>query len=126
MSDYQKNNCIITKVKLKLASGVQSEIKAKMDDFLQRRKDNQPLEFASAGSTFKRPAGNFAGKLIEECNLKGYSFGDACVSDKHSGFIINKGNATFFDVMKVIEHVKQEVYFQKNVKLECEVKIVGD
>ena len=126
MSDYQKNNCIITKVKLKLASGVQSEIKAKMDDFMQRRKDKQPLEFASAGSTFKRPAGNFAGKLIEECNLKGYSFGDACVSEKQSGFIINKGNATFFDVMKVIEHVKQEVYFQKNVKLECEVKIVGD
>ena len=126
MSDYQKNNCVITKVKFKLSSGIQSEIKAKMDDFMQRRKDKQPLEFASAGSTFKRPSGYFAGKLIDECGLRGYSFGDACVSQKHCGFVINKGKATFFDVMKVIEHVKQEVFLQKNVKLECEVRIVGE
>ena len=90
-----------------------------------RRKSKQPLEFPSAGSTFKRPTGYFAGSLIEECGLKGASVGDAQVSEKHAGFVINKGNASCRDVLSLIAKVKEEVFLRTSVTLEPEVKIIG-
>ena len=124
-SVFQDNGEIILSAEFKLKKGSDKDIETKMNELLGRRKDKQPLEYGSAGSTFKRPEGYFAAALIEECGLKGRSVGDAEVSIKHSGFIINKGNATATDVLELIEIVKETVYKEKNVKLECEVKIVG-
>ena len=103
-----------------------AEIQARMADYMSRRQDKQPLEFPSAGSVFKRPEGFFAGKLVEDCGLKGFSIGGAQVSEKHAGFIINLGNATAEDVLKLIEHIKKTVLYRFGVMLECEVKFVGD
>ena len=97
-----------------------------MNDYMSRRQEKQPLEFPSAGSVFKRPEGYFAGKLVEDCNLKGFSIGGAQVSEKHAGFIINRGNATSKDVLCLIEHIKKTVFDRFGVMLECEVKIVGN
>ena len=94
-----------------------------MDDLLGRRKDKQPLEFPSAGSTFKRPEGYFAGALIEECNLKGATVGGAQVSEKHAGFVINKGGATCRDVLDLCKKVSDTVYKNKGVKLEMEIRV---
>ena len=88
-----------------------------------RRKSKQPLEFASAGSTFKRPEGYFAGALIEECNLKGTTIGGAQVSTKHAGFVINTGGATCNDVLALCKHVSDTVYKEKGVRLEMEVRV---
>lgn len=107
-----------------LKEGKQEEIKAKIDDLTQRRTDKQPLEFPSCGSTFKRPEGYFAGKLISDCDLKGYSIGGAQVSEKHAGFIINKGGATAKDLTDLIKYVQDTVYAKFGVKLECEVKFL--
>ncbi|MDE6728661.1 MAG: UDP-N-acetylenolpyruvoylglucosamine reductase, partial [Oscillospiraceae bacterium] len=85
----------------------------------------QPLEYPSCGSTFKRPEGFFAAALIEECGLKGYSIGGAQVSEKHSGFVINRGGAVFEDVIALVEHIKNVVREQKGVELECEMLIVN-
>lgn len=123
-SAYEHNGYIITKLTLKLQKGNRDEIKAKMYDLLQRRKDKQPLEYPSAGSTFKRPEGYFAGALIEECGLKGFSVGGAQVSEKHSGFVINKGGATSADVMNLIKHVQDTVLREKGVLLEPEVRLI--
>ena len=101
------------------------DIRARMDDFTQRREDKQPLELASAGSTFKRPEGFFAGKLITDAGLKGYQVGDAAVSKKHAGFVVNLGNASAADVHAVIEHVQDEVDRQFGVRLEPEVRFLG-
>ena len=98
--------------------------KARMEEYSARRRDKQPLAFPSAGSTFKRPQGHFAGALIEQAGLKGYSVGGAQVSEKHAGFVINTGGATFADVMSVIEHVRNVVYESSGVMLEPEVKIL--
>ena len=95
-----------------------------MDELMERRRTKQPLEFPSAGSTFKRPEGYFAAALIEECGLKGVSVGGAQVSEKHSGFVINTGDATASDVLELIEHIKQTVFMQKGVTLECEIKVI--
>ncbi len=103
-----------------------AEIQARMNDYMSRRQEKQPLEFPSAGSVFKRPEGHFAGKLVEDCNLKGFSIGGAQVSEKHAGFIINRGNATAKDVLCLIEHIKKTVFDRFGVMLECEVKIVGN
>ena len=97
-----------------------------MMELLQRRKDKQPLEFPSAGSTFKRPAGYFAAALIDECGLKGYSVGGAQVSEKHAGFVINKGNAKSADVLELIKHVREVVYKEKGVVIEPEVRLIDD
>lgn len=102
------------------------EIKALMNDYNERRRQKQPLEYASAGSTFKRPKGYFAGSLIEQCGLKGYSCNDAMVSEKHAGFVINKSAADSDDILNVIQHVIDTVYEKTNVKLEPEVKIIGE
>ena len=100
------------------------EIINKIKDLNARRVSKQPLEFPSAGSTFKRPTGYFAGKLIEDAGLKGFSVGGAMVSDKHCGFVINKGNATCEDVLNVIKYVKNTVFEKFGVLLETEVKII--
>ena len=101
------------------------DIRARMDDFTRRREEKQPLELASAGSTFKRPEGFFAGKLITDAGLKGYQVGDAAVSKKHAGFVVNLGNASAADVHAVIEHVQDEVDRQFGVRLEPEVRFLG-
>ena len=115
---------IITKAYFKLQKGDKDQIKEKMDDFMSRRKSKQPLEYPSAGSTFKRPEGYFAGKLIEDCGLKGAFVGGAQVSEKHCGFIINKDNATSTDIIKLIALVQDFVLAKTGVFLETEVKIV--
>ncbi len=124
-SAYSDCDYVIASLKLKLKKGNKAEIKAKMDELLGKRKAKQPLEFPSAGSTFKRPEGYFAGALIEGCGLKGYSIGDAQVSEKHAGFVINKGNASFEDVTGLIDYIKKTVYDSNGVILEPEVKILG-
>lgn len=102
-----------------------AEISATMQDLTRRREEKQPLEFGSAGSTFKRPEGHFAGKLITDAGCKGYRVGDAQVSTKHAGFVVNLGHATAADVHAVIEHVQEEVERQFGVRLECEVISLG-
>ena len=123
-SAYEHNGFIITKLLLKLNPGDKVAIKAKMQDLLQRRKDKQPLEYPSAGSTFKRPVGYFAAALIDECGLKGASVGGAQVSEKHAGFIINKGSATSDDVMNLIKLVQETVLREKGVVIEPEVRLI--
>ena len=91
---------------------------------MQRRKASQPLEYPSAGSTFKRPAGHFAGTLIEQCGLKGLTVGGAQVSEKHAGFLINTGGATCADVLELIRQVQQRVWEETGVRLEPEVRII--
>lgn len=97
---------------------------SRMEDYSARRRDKQPLNYPSAGSTFKRPEGHFAGKLIEDAGLKGFSIGGACVSEKHAGFIINKGGAASADVLALIEHVRKTVFDRFGVMLEPEVRIL--
>ena len=123
-SAYEHNGFIITTLVMKLKKGDKAEIKARMQELLQRRKDKQPLEFPSAGSTFKRPEGHFAGGLIEECGLKGCSVGGAQVSEKHAGFIINKGGATAQDVLDLIKYVQDRVFEEKGIHLEPEVRLI--
>lgn len=122
-SAYYDNGCIITGVYLKLKKADKAEIKSKMDDFMSRRREKQPLEYPSAGSTFKRPEGYFAGALIEECNLKGKRVGGAEVSEKHAGFVINKGNATCKDVLDLCELVSNTIKKEKGVSLEMEIRV---
>lgn len=109
---------------LQLKEGDPTAIRAKMDDFAQRRREKQPLNYPSAGSTFKRPKGYFAGKLIQDAGLMGYTIGGAQVSEKHAGFVINRGNATCEDVLHLIEHVQKEVRRQFGVELEPEVRML--
>ena len=92
---------------------------------MEKRREKQPLNMPSAGSTFKRPEGHFAGALIEQCGLKGYSVGDAQVSEKHAGFIVNKGHATEKQIMELICIVQRTVFERMGVQLECEVKRIG-
>ncbi len=123
-SFYSDNDCFIISAEFKLSEGNFSEIKAKMDDLLSRRKEKQPLDLPSAGSTFKRPEGYYAGALIEECDLKGYTIGGAQVSEKHAGFIVNKSNATCADICNLIEHCRETVYKQTGIMLEPEVRFI--
>ena len=111
---------------MELVPGNYEDIKRKMEDFLLRRKDKQPLNLPSAGSAFKRPPGNYAGALIEKAGLKGYRIGGAMVSDKHAGFIVNVDNATFEDVINLIQYIQRQVKDKFNVELESEIKICGD
>lgn len=125
-SIIQRKNYIVTTIKLKLQKGNKKEINAVYEDLRDRRNSKQPLNFGSAGSTFKRPEGHFASKLIEDAGLKGYHINDAWVSEKHSGFIVNKGNASFKEVMELIEYVQNVVFEKFGVKLETEVRILKD
>jgi len=111
---------IIIDMTIKLAKGDKTEIKAKMDELLQKRKDKQPLDFPSAGSTFKRPEGSYASLLVDQCGLKGMSVGGAQVSEKHSGFVINTGGATFADVKALTDKVKEIVQEKTGYILELE------
>ncbi|MCR4594998.1 MAG: UDP-N-acetylmuramate dehydrogenase [Clostridiales bacterium] len=123
-SVYSDNGYIITGAYLKMKKEDPELIRQKMDENMQKRRDKQPLEYPSAGSTFKRPEGYFAGALIEQSGLKGKSIGGAQVSEKHAGFIINKDNATSADILKLIEFVKNTVYKDSGVMLEPEVRIL--
>lgn len=125
-SAYSDNGFVITSLKLELKKADKADIKAEMYENLGKRKAKQPLEYPSAGSTFKRPQGYFAGALIEECSLKGYSVGGAQVSEKHAGFVINKGNATSSDIAALIDYVRKTVYENKGVMLEPEVRFLGE
>ena len=121
-SALMDTGCIITGATLKLEYGNKDKIIEKMNDLASRRREKQPLEYPSAGSTFKRPQGYFAGALIESSNLKGVAVGGAQVSEKHAGFVINKNNATTKDVCDLIELVQKKVYDKHGVLLETEVK----
>ncbi|MGN1340707.1 MAG: UDP-N-acetylmuramate dehydrogenase [Oscillospiraceae bacterium] len=123
-SVFSQRDYVITSVTMVLHPGEKTAIKSRMEELMQRRRDKQPLEFPSCGSTFKRPEGYFAAALIEECGLKGYSVGGAQVSPKHSGFVVNTGGATFEDVIAVVNEVKRVVLEQKGVQLECEMLIL--
>lgn len=124
-SVFKNTDLIIISVVFKLKQGNANEIKAAMDDFFARRRDKQPLEFPSAGSTFKRPEGCFAGALIEKNKLKGMSVGGAQVSEKHAGFVINTGYATCSDVLSLMKKVQETVKAADGVDLEPEVIFVG-
>lgn len=117
---------IILETKLKLEKGNKFEIKAKMDELFQSRKEKQPLEYPSAGSTFKRNENYITAKLIDECGLKGYMIGGAQISDKHAGFIINKKDATAKDVLDLIGYTKQKVFEKFNIQIEEEIEIIGE
>lgn len=117
---------IVLEVCLKLCKGDKKEIVSKMEELAWRRREKQPLEFASAGSTFKRPEGYFAGKLIMDAGLRGYSIGGARVSEKHCGFVVNTGRATAADVAEVIQEVRDRVKDKFGVTLEPEVIFLGD
>ena len=110
----------------KLNKGTVKSIKDLVADLTNKRESKQPLEYPSAGSTFKRPVGYFAGKLIQDAGLKGYSVGGAAISEKHSGFVINKGGATAKDILDLIHHVQDEVKKQFGVDLHTEVRIIGE
>lgn len=116
---------VVTKVTFLLEEGNPAQIKATMDDLAAKRREKQPLEYPSAGSTFKRPEGHFAGALIMDAGLRGFRIGGAQVSEKHCGFVINAGEATATDVMKVIQEVRLRVKEQFNVELEPEVVFLG-
>ncbi len=122
-SAYYDNGCTVTGLYMRLKKDNPNDIKARMEDFFSRRKDKQPLEYPSAGSTFKRPEGYFAGALIEECNLKGMKQGGAQVSTKHAGFVINTGGATCKDVLELCRKVSDTVKEQKGVNLEMEIRV---
>ncbi|EKQ50409.1 MULTISPECIES: UDP-N-acetylmuramate dehydrogenase [unclassified Clostridium] len=117
---------IVLSATFALTPGDKEKIQARVDELTKRREERQPLEYPSAGSTFKRPEGYFAGKLIEDAGLKGFTIGGACVSEKHAGFVINKDNGTAKDVLGVICYVKEEVKKQYGVDLYPEVRILGE
>lgn len=125
-SIFQENGCAICEVELILQRGNIDDIKNKMADFTQRRESKQPLDFPSAGSTFKRPKGHFAGTLIDKTGLKGLRIGGAMVSDKHAGFVVNTGGATAQDVLDLIAEVKRRVIEAHGVTLSPEVRIIGE
>lgn len=117
---------IVLDAKLQLCPKPQDEIRSEMAQLREKRVEKQPLEYPSAGSTFKRPEGYFAGKLVMDAGLRGYSVGDAQVSEKHCGFVVNKGNATATDVLALIKDVQERVREQFGVQLEPEVKMIGE
>ena len=123
-SVFQQRECCIVEAVLALAPGRESEIRAAMEDYMNRRREKQPLEYGSAGSTFKRPAGNYASALVDRCGLKGLAVGGAEVSQKHAGFIINRGGATAAEVLQLIAEVQRTVREKTGYELECEVKYV--
>lgn len=125
-SVFQENGDIILSVEISLEEGNKSEIESTMKDLAKKRNSKQPVQFPSAGSFFKRPEGHFAGKLIQDSGMKGVSVGGAQVSELHSGFIINKGNATATDIIQLMELVQKKVYEKFGVNLEPEVRIIGD
>lgn len=125
-SVFMESDAVVTAVTFCLASGEPSEIGVRMDEILKRRRDKQPLEYPSAGSFFKRPEGHYAGALIEKSGLKGFTVGGAQVSEKHAGFVINRGGATFADVCRLSDSIRERVMKDSGVMLEPEVRFVGE
>lgn len=125
-SRFTDSKEIVIKVILELPLGNEAEIKAKMDEYDQSRREKQPLNLPSAGSTFKRGSDFITAKLIDECGLKGYTSGDAQVSTLHAGFVVNLGNATAQDVLNVVNHVKQVVLEKTGKQIELEVELLGE
>jgi UDP-N-acetylmuramate dehydrogenase len=125
-SRIAREGYIVLEAKLRLQNGSREEIAARMEELKEKRTSKQPLEYPSAGSTFKRPEGYFAGKLIMEAGLRGFSVGDAQVSEKHCGFVINKGEATAEQVRELMREVVRRVEENSGVRLEPEVKMVGE
>lgn len=125
-SRFTESKEIVIKVTLELPLGDEAEIKAKMDEYDQSRREKQPLNLPSAGSTFKRGSDFITAKLIDECGLKGYTSGDAQVSTLHAGFVVNLGNATAQDVLNVVNHVKQVVLEKTGKQIELEVELLGE
>jgi len=122
---FSEKNCVILEAEVELQVGDKDEIEAKMNEFISKRRNSQPLNLPSAGSTFKRPKEGYAAALIEEAGLKGFTIGGAAVSEKHAGFVVNQSDATFGNVMSVIEHVQETVYKKFGILLEPEVKIIN-
>ena len=122
---FSHNEGVVLSAVLSLKPGEEETIRAQMEELIRRRKEKQPLNYPSAGSTFKRPEGYFAGALIEQCGLKGKRVGDAQVSEKHAGFVVNLGNATCADVLGLIDEVKSTVLDRTGVVLEPEIKVIG-
>ena len=125
ISVIAKKDYIVLSAVIRLENGRKEEIKAVMDDLKEKRITKQPLEYPSAGSTFKRPEGYFAGKLIQDAGLRGFQVGGAQVSEKHCGFVVNKDQATAADVMNLMNQVSDKVYEMSGVRLEPEVKRLG-
>ena len=123
-SRFTESGEIILSAVIRLQKGDKVQIKAQMDELMEKRRSKQPLEFPSAGSTFKRPEGSYASLLIEQCGLKGFSIGGASVSAKHAGFIVNNGGATADDVKRLINHIQKTVLKETGVSLECEICIL--
>lgn len=125
-SVVEDEGCIVLEAVMELRKGNSEDIQARMDELSVQRRTKQPIEYPSAGSTFKRPEGYFAGKLIQDANLRGYTVGGAQVSEKHCGFVINTGSATAADVMQLIQDVSDKVQAKFGVPLEPEVKRIGE
>lgn len=125
-SCLEKTRDVVVSVTIKLEKGEHEKIAAKMADLTRRRNEKQPVQYPSAGSFFKRPEGYFAGKLIQDAGLKGLTVGDAQISQQHSGFVINKGDATAQDIIDLMNLVQNTVYDKFGVRLEPEVRIIGD
>lgn len=125
-SVISRNDYVVLEAVLKLNRGSREEIRARMEDLKEKRVSKQPLEYGSAGSTFKRPEGYFAGKLIEDAGLRGFRVGDAQVSEKHCGFVINRGAATAAEVVQLMDQVRMRVKEKFGVDLEPEVKRIGE
>ncbi len=123
-SMFSQNDYIILETEIQLRKGNPEEIRSKMDEYATYRKEKQPIEYPSAGSTFKRGNDFITAKLIDECGLKGYQIGGAQVSEKHAGFIINKGNATAEDVKQLMKYVEEQVYNKFGKKIEPEIEII--
>ena len=124
-SAVAKHNMIVLQVIIELKAGDKEQIKDRMNQLSELRKQKQPLEYPSAGSTFKRPEGYFAGKLIADAGLKGYSIGGAAVSEKHAGFVVNMAGATAKDVVELTDYIKKRIIEQFGVTLELEIKKIG-
>lgn len=125
-SIFSQKEGVITKVTLELPYGKTEEIAGKMEEYKQARKEKQPIEMPSAGSTFKRGENFITAKLIDECGLKGYQIGGAQVSNKHAGFIVNTGNATAKDVLELVEYVQKIVFEKCKKQIELEIKVIGE
>lgn len=125
-SIFSKENYIILETEIQLQKGNQEEIQDKMNEYANYRKEKQPIEYPSAGSTFKRGLDFITARLIDECGLKGYQIGGAQISEKHAGFIINKGNATAEDVIKLMEYTKEQVYNKFGKVIQAEIEIIGE
>ena len=125
-SIFKDNNFIILNSKLKLKEDIKENIEARMKQNSEKRKKSQPIEYPNAGSIFKRENGFITAEAIDKCGLKGYNIRDAYVSEKHAGFIVNKGEATAKDVIDLIEYIKKIIYEKYKIKIETEIKIIGE